>query len=186
MHFKVGETVAFMHEQGSGEIVRFAEKETVIVLDETGFERPFPINQLVKIQGEMDYVVKEKVLFQNDVNSKKERNDKLMDLIQVNGNAWEVDLHAHNLLESERGFTPTELLLYQMQKFKSVYRLAVDKKIKRLIVIHGIGKGVLKSEIRDFLTGKEGISFFDADFRHYGKGATEIEFYPNARTGITY
>jgi hypothetical protein len=186
MLFKVGEAVTFMHEKGRGEIVRFSDSNTVIVLDETGFERPFSVNQLVKIQGEMDYVVKEKMLFQNDAHSQQDKNNKLMNLIQVNGNAWEIDLHSHNLLESERGFTPTELLLFQMQKFKSVYRLAVDKKIKRLIVIHGIGKGVLKHEIRDYLFGKEGIEFYDADFRHYGKGATEVVFFPNAMKGGTY
>jgi dsDNA-specific endonuclease/ATPase MutS2 len=180
MLFNLGETVSFLHEEGNGEIIRFENNETAIVLDDTGFERPFPINQLVKIQGTMDYVIDEKNLFQADVSTKKERNNELMKLIQVNGNTWEIDLHSHNILESERGFSSTELLLYQMQKFKSTYRLAIDKKVKKLIVIHGVGKGVLKNEIRDYLAGKEGIEYFDADFRHYGKGATEVVFYPNS------
>jgi hypothetical protein len=180
MLFNLGETVSFLHEQGSGEIVRFENQETAIILDDTGFERPFPINQLVKIQGAMDYVVREKALFQSDASTKKEKHNKLMQLIQVVGNGWEIDLHSHNILDSERGFSSAELLLFQLQKFKAAYQLATDKKIKRLIVIHGVGKGVLKNEIRDFLSGKEGIEFYDADFRHYGKGATEIVFYPNS------
>lgn len=180
MHFNLGETVSFLHESGKGEVVRFDKNDTVIILDDTGFERPFPINQLVKIQGEMDFVVKEKVVFQSDISSKKQRGKELMNLIQVNGNSWEIDLHSHNILDSERGFSNTELLLYQIQKFKSSYRLAVEKKIKKLVVIHGVGKGVLKDEIRDYLAGKEGIEYYDADYRHYGKGATEIMFYPNA------
>jgi hypothetical protein len=34
---------------------------------------------------------------------------------------------------------------------------------------------VLKDEIRLFLSKKDGIEFYDADFREYGKGATAIE-----------
>ena len=46
---------------------------------------------------------------------------------------------------------------------------------QKLIIIHGVGEGVLKDEVRLFLSKKEGIEYFDADYREYGKGATAVE-----------
>jgi dsDNA-specific endonuclease/ATPase MutS2 len=46
-------------------------------------------------------------------------------------------------------------------------------------VIHGIGEGVLKNEIRTYLSQQDQIEVYDADFSAYGKGATAVEFHPN-------
>jgi dsDNA-specific endonuclease/ATPase MutS2 len=46
-------------------------------------------------------------------------------------------------------------------------------------VIHGVGEGVLKNEVRTYLENQSGIEFYDSDFREYGKGATTIDFHPN-------
>jgi dsDNA-specific endonuclease/ATPase MutS2 len=44
-----------------------------------------------------------------------------------------------------------------------------------VILIHGVGEGILKEEVRTFLSKQEGVEYFDADFREYGKGATTAE-----------
>ena len=41
--------------------------------------------------------------------------------------------------------------------------------------IHGVVEGVLKEEVRSELSKIEGVEYFDADFREYGKGATAVE-----------
>ena len=48
----------------------------------------------------------------------------------------------------------------------------------------GVGEGVLKQEIRSYLDKQEGVEYFDADFREYGKGATTIEIHYNYK--VTY
>ena len=68
-----------------------------------------------------------------------------------------------------------EVLRHQMSVFKSFFRGASDKQVRKLVVIHGVGQGVLKGEIRDFLSQQDGVQFYDADFNEYGKGATTIE-----------
>ena len=63
-----------------------------------------------------------------------------------------------------------------MNRFKRELDSAIKKKTKKLIVIHGKGKGVLKEEISNEL--KENfpeLSFNDASFQEFGfEGATEI------------
>ena len=49
-HFQVNEKVAFLFEKGGG-IIRSIKNETYWIEDETGFERPFSANEIVKIHG---------------------------------------------------------------------------------------------------------------------------------------
>lgn len=176
MHFKLGEKVSFLHESGWG-IIRAFEKESVVVEDETGFERLVLLGEMVKIHGShgdhMDTVPvslsgKEA---ENDIGHQSKRLDDVRKLKDF----WEIDLHSHELLESEIGMSNAEVLRHQMSVFKSFFRGASDKQVRKLVVIHGVGQGVLKGEIRDFLSQQDGVQFYDADFNEYGKGATTIE-----------
>ena len=88
---------------------------------------------------------------------------------------WELDLHIEVLVDSHAGMSNSEILERQMRELRVFYNSALQKRIRKLIIIHGVGEGVLKQEVRDFLAGKDGISYFDADFRTYGKGATAVE-----------
>jgi dsDNA-specific endonuclease/ATPase MutS2 len=44
-------------------------------------------------------------------------------------------------------------------------------------VIHGVGNGKLKQEILAILKTVDGIEYFDASYKDYGYGATEIRIY---------
>jgi dsDNA-specific endonuclease/ATPase MutS2 len=53
--------------------------------------------------------------------------------------------------------------------------VAIRSKIKKLIVIHGVGEGVLKSAIRkELMEHYYQYEFHDASYSDYGYGATEI------------
>jgi hypothetical protein len=100
----------------------------------------------------------------------------------LNGNVkasdvWEIDLHIEELLDSHIGWSNSEILLKQMTEFRSFFKKAQEKSIAKIIVIHGVGEGVLKNEIRSFLSKKENVEFYDASYLEYGKGATEIRIY---------
>ena len=45
---------------------------------------------------------------------------------------------------------------------------------KKLIVIHGVGEGILREEVRKVLQFYDNVQFHDADMRKYGVGATEV------------
>lgn len=178
MHFKVGERVSFLHESGGGEVVRKVSDHEYVVLDETGFERPFSFNELVKIHGNQEDVYNELVTFIPDDEEEHRANRKVY-TVDRRKDFWEIDLHTHALLPTEQGMNHTEMLNIQMSEFRAFYRQAREKFIKKLVVIYGVGEGVLKNEVRDFLSTQEGVSFFDADYRNYGKGATEINIIYN-------
>ena len=92
---------------------------------------------------------------------------------------WEVDLHIEELIDSHRGMSNTEIMLKQLGEFRSMFKKAKKQSVHKLIVIHGVGEGVLKSEIRSYLALQDQIEVYDADFSEYGKGATTVEFHPN-------
>jgi dsDNA-specific endonuclease/ATPase MutS2 len=53
---------------------------------------------------------------------------------------------------------------------------AIKNRIPRLVLIHGVGEGVLKSEL-DYLLGRyDNLTFQDGNYQKYGLGATEVYF----------
>lgn len=176
MRFKVGEKISFLNETGDGIVLSYINEEVVVIHDDTGFDREVLEKELVKIYNENISI--------------SNANDALDELLQVpnagqrrprgvnrmNG-YWEIDLHSHMIMDSEVGLSSSQILNRQLYEFKFFYTEAREKRMRKLIVIHGVGEGVLKSEIRHFLEGREGIEFYDADFREYGKGATEIHLF---------
>lgn len=89
----------------------------------------------------------------------------------------EIDLHLHELLENELGMDDYDKLQYQLNILrKEVKRLHRLKK-REAVVIHGVGKGRLRDEVRSLLAELPGVAdFYDASFKKYGAGATHIIF----------
>ena len=180
MKFSIGEKIGFLYEKGCGTVVRVDDQNRLIVLDETGFERPFLNTELVKIHG-TEYHMDGYSKMLNDDETHSEAKF-LVRKEQLDGNKkatdmWEIDLHIESLLDSHRGLTNTEILMRQMTEFRSFFKRAQEKHIQKIIVIHGVGEGVLKNEIRMFLAKKDNVEFYDASYMEYGKGATEIRMY---------
>ena len=86
----------------------------------------------------------------------------------------EIDLHIEELVDSHSGLTNMEILSIQLERFEKEIQYCLSNGIKKLIVIHGVGNGKLKSEIVSILKTIEDISYYDASYKNYGFGATEI------------
>lgn len=87
----------------------------------------------------------------------------------------EVDLHAHELLETTVGMGNTEILLYQLEKFNEVMVANLHKKGSRIVFIHGKGDGVLRNALLKELKNKYSrCTWQDASFKEYGFGATMV------------
>ena len=101
---------------------------------------------------------------------KKNQQTKLFDV------EMEVDLHWSEIAD-EFDFVPVnEILDAQLNKFHQAMHLAVKRKAKSLIIIHGVGEGKLKNAIRNELMHFKGIRFNPANEIKYGLGATRIIF----------
>ncbi|MFO7370985.1 MAG: DUF2027 domain-containing protein [Bacteroidales bacterium] len=87
----------------------------------------------------------------------------------------EVDLHLDEITMKSTQLTPAAILSLQMSRFHGAIEEAIGKNMRRLVVIHGIGQGTLKMQIRKELQEKyPNYIYQDASFREYGFGATMV------------
>ncbi len=93
---------------------------------------------------------------------------------------YEIDLHIEKLTDDYRHLTASDMLLLQLAELHRALEQAIASRQYSMVVIHGIGKGVLKREVHEILKQTPEVKRFvnQHDFR-YGFGATEIFFeYP--------
>jgi hypothetical protein len=145
--------------------------------DSIYFEDPALIYDIVKD----DAPTKQMVLNADDIKNaliqknteeqpahKPERRKEKNDII-------EVDLHAHELLETTAGMSNGEILNYQLDVFRKKMEEVKDKKGQRIVFIHGKGDGVLRAAIiKELKYHYKSCTFQDASFREYGFGATMV------------
>jgi len=86
----------------------------------------------------------------------------------------EIDLHIEELVENFAGMSNAEIVQLQLRHFVRELDEAIALKLKKLIVIHGVGTGRLKAEVIRTLEHYPKVNFRDASYAKYGFGATEI------------
>ncbi len=166
MLFTEGEKVHFLDETGTGIIIKKIGLNLYIVEDLYGFEIEKKSEELVKIYSE-DY--SKSKIYQKDsaiTNIPKLKHNK----------NHEIDLHLHHLIDNDFDLSSHEKLLLQLSSLdKYINESILAKRIPDFVIIHGVGEGILKSEIHTYLYNKKGFIFYEADYRKYGKGATKVE-----------
>ncbi|MGV8826779.1 MAG: DUF2027 domain-containing protein [Breznakibacter sp.] len=110
------------------------------------------------------------------VSAEKERVEKPRQAARRNEpELLEVDLHIHELIDDARGLSNGEILQLQLDKFKQVMQENINNKGRRIVFIHGVGSGTLKTELRKLLERSyKKHTFQDASFQEYGYGATMV------------
>jgi len=87
----------------------------------------------------------------------------------------EIDLHIDSLLDDTQGMGNSEILNYQLDKFREVMETYKNKREQKIVFIHGKGDGVLRKAIIDELKRKySNCRYQDASFQEYGFGATMV------------
>ena len=177
MSFNPGQKVVLLHESGEGIVESINEKGRVIIIDEDGFEREYLKSQLAIVHNE-SYPVDEDVVMNIEIQDKGLSSKKRANTYSEErrtSNVSEIDLHIEELTESHKGLSNHEILSRQMIAFRQFYQRARAQKKRKIVIIHGVGEGVLRYEVRSFLNKENGIEYFDADYLDYGQGATVIE-----------
>jgi hypothetical protein len=179
MKFKPGQKVVFLNEVGGGIVQSINDQGQYLVEDADGFTQRYLESQLAPVLGE-DYKIGD-----DDIAIIKEEASKTKvshtshreyDKKSIRGfEVWEIDLHIEEIVDSHAALTNAEILKKQMNAFKIFFNKARSQSIRKMIVIHGVGEGVLKFEVRNFLAKIDGIEYYDSDYVDYGKGATTIE-----------
>ena len=185
--FKKGDHVAFVDEVGGGVVLDLPGPGKVKVRTDEGFVLIRSAKELVPFDPEFSkqaYRVSDHqagMVAANDVLEEKRKKRKgdvrpgKTPKKPEDGSVAEVDLHLHELVEDETRLSQGEKLKYQLAYFERALEAAIRDGKRKLIVIHGVGEGVLREEVRRMLLFYEGVRFHDANMSRYGSGATEVE-----------
>ena len=174
MKFKIGDKVSFLNEKGSGIIANILSDFRVTVLNEDGFEISYAIDQLVPLAEKSSY--KMNSIMDAKWLEQKEEQDVTPPHLELD-EAWEVDLHLHELIDTNQQKSDHEKLMFQLKYFRKCMDAAIQNRIKKVIFIHGVGKGTLRQEIVHALKDYDRVQHFDAPLKRYGFGALTVEIH---------
>ncbi|MDT0676321.1 Smr/MutS family protein [Autumnicola musiva] len=180
MKLKPGDKVELLDDNLEGIVVNL-QGGMVEVETPEGFTMDFPVSDLVKIDVPIEEL-QEDIDFENVLKEKKipkKRKSTRIKPKERNAPPMEVDLHIGKLTRSSKGLSNYEMLNLQVDTARRQLEFAVNKRIQKVVFIHGVGEGVLKAEL-DYLFGRyANVKFYDADFQKYGLGATEVYIFQN-------
>jgi len=192
MKLKIGDRVRFLSATGEGEVVEIVSGDRVMVEDETGFSYEHAVADLIiipdpsaeieqynRVEPNMSEIIHRNIdsnaveKAQRDFTLKYGRKKESKG--RRRGDFMEVDLHIHELVDSELGLDNRDILQIQIAHFERMLKRAEEQKVSKVVFIHGIGQGVLRGEIRKIIEMYyPNASFHDANYVEYGYGATEI------------
>lgn len=179
----IGDKIAVVDDLMMGIITKI-EGNKVFMTSNDGFELSFKKEELVVIKQDQFELSKYSDIKHDDllIQKKKTPIKKKTPLKTKKDKQppMEVDLHIHHLTKSTRGMDNYEMLTLQLDTAKRKLEFAIANRIPRIVFIHGIGEGVLKSEL-EFLFKKYPVDFYAAPFQKYGFGATEVYVYQNKK-----
>ncbi|HIB37402.1 Smr/MutS family protein [Mesonia sp.] len=179
-NFQIGDWVEVLDDNISGEIKKIYSQEYITIETEDGFELQFKSEELVKYFDEAitieDSDLNNAILQENLSKKNKSKSTKRQKTIPP----LEVDLHIHHLTNSTKNLTNFEMLNIQLDTARSQLEFAIRKRIQKVVFIHGVGEGVLKAELETMLSRYNDIKFYEASFRDYGAGATEVYIFQNS------
>jgi len=172
---QIGDKVAAIDDTTEGIVINISGNSVEFV-DEHGFAIRYEKHQLIKIDNsdtqltanQNHALLEEKV----QADSKKKSTAKISKK-HKGERVLEVDLHIENLVDSTRGMDNYDMLSLQLKTAQKKLEFAKNKKIQKVVFIHGVGKGVLKEEL-ELLFRSYSYNYYPASFKEYGSGATEV------------
>lgn len=173
--FKKGDAVIVLDEAFEGKVID--QKGTDVTIETTdGFVLVFQSNELIlnRKQGlnfnipnqNIDEIIKQKEIPKPRSFEKVKKTKEQP--------VPEFDLHIEKLVKNYKSMNNYEILTLQTETAKRHIDFAIKNRIPKIVLIHGVGEGVLKSELDFMLSRYDNIIYQDANYQKYGLGATEI------------
>jgi len=181
--FNVGDYVMAIDDDIEGRIVRL-DGDTCVLLSKDGFEVNYKENELVEDKSKkerLDFTNNFSTLASQNTEFKKRPKQPLIKKKEKQAPPMEVDLHIHKLVKNQKGMTNYDMLTIQLDTAKRQLEFAINKRIPRIVFIHGVGQGVLRAELEYMFRQYDNIRYQDGDYKKYGVGAIEIYFLQNPK-----
>ena len=166
MQFKLGDKILFKTENQKGEIVKINSNYKVTVQTEDGFEILASVGDLVNVEVNTDKAIAYGNYFHHKDNDYKSSNPFKRD---KSSTVLKIDLHIELLSGSYQYLDNFEIVQIQLNECHLRIEKAFHSNYQKIIIVHGIGTGSLKSEVHKLLR-KYNLRFYltkDA-------GATEV------------
>lgn len=179
MCLEIGSRVAVLDEAISGVVFKIEGKDVYLKADD-GMEYVYLLSDLVKIEIDQNELLKKTAVSGSFLKNKIQNQPKKAVFKKVkNEVVMEVDLHAEKLVKSLKGMDNFDILNLQLDTARFKLEYCIRKKISKIVFIHGVGEGVLKTELQ-YLFNKYPVKYYDASYQQYGLGATEVYVFQNA------
>lgn len=173
---RVGDFVNFMSDNSQGKIVAVLSDNNYEIEIEEGFTIPANRLEIEKIWMN-DIQIDDKQLQRQKKIDENKSSNQISKSHQAPSKFFhdhEIDLHIENLIESWKGLSNFDIVSIQLSSFRKRFNQALVNNEPFLVVIHGVGKGVLRNEIYNYLRQFPDIKVGPADAKIYGMGASEI------------
>jgi dsDNA-specific endonuclease/ATPase MutS2 len=182
MTIKVSDKVETIDDAISGIVIKVVG-DKITIEDSDGFEFQFEANELMHYPTETDI---EQAIYDLDIEAiKLEKASTKRTVVpsvkpkERDAPKFEVDLHIHNLTASTKHMSNYEMLNLQLDTARGQLEFAIRKRIPKIVFIHGVGEGVLKQELETLFGRYNNVQYYDADYKTYGLGATEVRVLQN-------
>lgn len=175
--FQIGQVIQVLDDNIDGKVIAILKEKQVKIETTDGFELIFNENELILVEKEAVKInfganIKQ-VLAEKEGNTK--RKSQLTQLSKKEIPVFEVDLHLEKIISGRnQNLSNFDKLNIQLEEAKRAMDFAIAKRFQRVILIHGVGEGVLKSELEYLLKRYENISIQEGSYSKYGLGATEV------------
>ncbi len=181
--FELSDNVMVLDEPIVGKVVSLSA-DWVSICTEEGVVLEYHETQLLKVPSSqsLDYTSNFNTFKNQNSGIKKTKSKGLIKRKKKEIPCLEIDLHADKLLKNPKVLSPFDILNLQLEKAKFHIESAIAKRIPRIVFIHGVGEGVLKAELNTLFRRYDNIKASEADFKIYGRGATEVYFIQNVKS----
>lgn len=183
MILQKGDRVSVLDDDFNGVVLHVKDSQ-VTILTTDGFEMTYFVSELVKMSK--TNILRSSIGSTNFNQVKKEKEEpKPRSFVREKKIKGEIpppefDLHIEKLVKNPRGMSNYDIMTIQLETAQRHLDFAIRNRIPKIIFIHGVGEGILKSEL-DYLFGRyENIDFRDGAYQKYGQGATEVIFKQNS------
>ena len=166
MQFTIGDKVLFKKDDLKGEITRVDSLYKVTVLTDDGFEMNISIKDLVKVEEGTD-----KAISYGEIGYSKDKISKSLKHQQQekSQSVLKVDLHIELLIDNFQHMDNFEIVQIQLNECHNKIEKALNSNCQKLIIVHGVGAGVLKTAVHNLLNNYKLRYYLSKD-----GGATEV------------
>lgn len=181
-----GDYVQVLDEDEEGTVIE-VKKDVVTIETKDGFLLNYITSELLRVdkeqivdfksasaKGAVQSALEEKVgpVKRSFVKEKKSKKDEFI---------LEVDLHIEKIVKNHHKLEKFDILNIQLDSARGQLEFAIHNRIPRIVFIHGIGEGILKTELEFLFSRYPEVVFEDANYQKYGVGATQIYFKQNVK-----